>query len=303
MLGGGAEKAFSNLSLALIAKKHHVTLFTLENRIEYTLSEEVDYQFLLPETKKLPNSYIGKRILAAKLRRLYERLNKKNNFDVVISTLPFADEIVTLAKIPNVWFRIANHLSTEVKKLQRSGRLKKAKRRLKRYQNMYANKNLIAVSAGVKNDLVEFMVMPAKEIRVIRNIYDFEKIREKSCVDNKFIPAEPYLIHIGRFSPQKRHDLLLQAFSQIESDYKLVLLTHPNADLTKMIEKLQLQNRVVVAGFQANPYCWIKNSELLILCSDHEGLPNVLVEALIIGTKVVSTRAAWYSCGCVATRR
>ena len=42
-------------------------------------------------------------------------------------------------------------------------------------------------------------------------------------------------------------------------------------------------------GFQQNPYAWIKGADALVLSSDYEGLPTVLIEALILGTPVVST--------------
>ena len=56
-----------------------------------------------------------------------------------------------------------------------------------------------------------------------------------------------------------------------------------------MIAARGLDARVVVAGFQANPYPWMARAALLVLCSDHEGLPNVIIEALALGVPVVST--------------
>lgn len=45
----------------------------------------------------------------------------------------------------------------------------------------------------------------------------------------------------------------------------------------------------ILPGFQNNPYCWMKHARLLVLSSDYEGIPSVVVEALICGAPVVST--------------
>ena len=122
---------------------------------------------------------------------------------------------------------------------------------------------------------------------MIYNSYPFERIREEGECPLAF--EGPYIIHVGRFSPQKRHDLLFEAFSGLSLPHKLVLLTHKSEALEKMIGKYGLTERVYVAGFQEHPFPWIKGADVLVLCSDYEGLGNVLVESLILGTKVVST--------------
>jgi glycosyltransferase involved in cell wall biosynthesis len=95
---------------------------------------------------------------------------------------------------------------------------------------------------------------------------------------------------VGRLAKQKRHDVLFEAFSQVDAKYKLVLLCNKPDRARKLAQKFGVQDRLVLPGFQTNPYNWIKNAEALVLSSDYEGLSMVLLEALAVGTKVVSTR-------------
>ena len=43
-----------------------------------------------------------------------------------------------------------------------------------------------------------------------------------------------------------------------------------------------LQNKVKILSFKDNPYPYIKQSDILILSSLHEGLPNVLIEVAVL---------------------
>jgi glycosyltransferase involved in cell wall biosynthesis len=89
--------------------------------------------------------------------------------------------------------------------------------------------------------------------------------------------------------PQKRHDVLLDALRRASLPHKLVLLCARSPALDSLIAENGLVDRVVVAGFRPNPYPWMRAAELVVLSSDREGMPNVLVEALACGTRVVST--------------
>lgn len=65
-------------------------------------------------------------------------------------------------------------------------------------------------------------------------------------------------------------------------------------DLNIPIVQSDVPSRVrsVIANLDAavcSRYPWIKGADLLVLCSDFEGLANVLIESLIVGTRVVST--------------
>ena len=98
-----------------------------------------------------------------------------------------------------------------------------------------------------------------------------------------------YIVHVGRFSPQKRHDVLFESYLNSAVDLPLVLVAKESAGLTNLINKYGLSEKVYVTGFTQNPYIWIKNSELLLLTSDYEGFPNVMLEALYVKTHVIAS--------------
>jgi glycosyltransferase involved in cell wall biosynthesis len=156
-------------------------------------------------------------------------------------------------------------------------------------RTMLKDKQIITVSKGIEKDWLSNIKISPKFIETIYNPIDFEFIKNNSI--EKLDINYQYILHIGRFVKEKRHDLLLRAFEKInDKDIKLVLLGTGKKDkIEKDIKLLKLENRVIVKGFDKNPYKWMKNAKLLVLSSDHEGLPTVLIESLVCGTTVVST--------------
>jgi glycosyltransferase involved in cell wall biosynthesis len=274
LAGGGAEKALTKIGSGLAQRGHDVDFIVCEDAGVYPPPTGCTFHAL---ATRASHGWLGKRRLAWQLRRRLQVATP----DLVVSTLPFADEVAVLSRAPRHVCRIANTLSAELARL--SG--EKAVRRCRRYQRLYANHSLVAVSQGVANDLSTQFGAVAK---VIANPFDLVQIRALAQAPTT-LPPSPFVLHVGRFAPQKRHDLLLAAFAALEPRYRLVLLTPRDAELTALIARYGLADRVIVAGFQANPYPWMLNADLLVLCSDHEGLPNVLIEGLACGTRVVST--------------
>lgn len=284
--GGGAEKAMSKLAALLAERGHEAHLVLLEHLVEHAVPAGVRLSALTRPGQVASKGFVGKRLLALRLKRHMARLAGQQPFDLMLSTLPFADEVSKLAGLPRLWQRIANTLSAEIDKLaSRSPR--KAARRLGKYRQLYSQGRLVAVSDGVADDLRR-MDIAARRIERIYSPFDRAALRLQSTAPAE-LPGTPYILHIGRFAPQKRHDLLLDAFRALPPGHQLVLLCHDDPALQAMIAARGLAGRVTLAGFQPNPYPWIAGADLLVLCSDHEGMPNVLVEALLLDTPVVST--------------
>ncbi|MBI2318405.1 MAG: glycosyltransferase [Betaproteobacteria bacterium] len=284
LAGGGAEKALLKLSEALFTLGHEVHVVLLEHLIEHEIPHGVAVRSIFGKPEKVSKGWLGRRVLA---RGLSAAISRDGPYDLVVSTLPFADEVACLARLPRHRCRIANTLSAEVERLAVSDP-RKAARRLARYRKLYRARALVAVSHGVAKDLRERLGCRGP-IAVIANPFDAAALRAAAAAPASDLPAGPYVIHVGRFAPQKRHDLLLEAWARLDLPHRLVLLTPPDPQLELLIRRRGLEKRVLVAGFRANPYPWIAGAKLLVLCSDHEGLPNVLIEALLCGTPVLST--------------
>jgi glycosyltransferase involved in cell wall biosynthesis len=278
LAGGGAEKALAKIADGLAARGHQVEFLVCEDAGHYPSPSGCRFTAL---SARAGHGWLGKRRLAWKLKRALAA----NPPDLLVSTLPFADEVAALTRVPQHACRIANTLSAEIARLPAA----KAARRTTRYCTLYTGRPLVAVSRGVAEDLAANFGVDAKRIRTIGNPFDFAAIRALAAEPCPARPAEAYLLHVGRFAAQKRHDLLLDAFARLNGAQRLVLLTPPDPALAALIARHGLERRVTITDFQANPYPWMAGAELLVLCSDHEGLPNVLIEALACGTRVVST--------------
>jgi len=282
LAGGGAERAMLRLAAAFRHRGHRAHVIALDPKVEHEVPAGVEVHVLQGR-----RGLLGTWLAARALRALYFRLGLGSDC-VTVSTLPYADQVAVSAKLPNLWCRITNTLSAEIGELQRASP-SKAARRLARYRRLYEGRNLVAVSDGVAADLRSGIGLRRARIVRIYNGFDLDAIRSAASQSEPDLPREPFVVHVGRFMPQKRHDLLLDAWQRAGLGHKLVLLAASSRALQSLILQRGLQDRVLVAGFRPNPYPWMRAAELLVLSSDREGMPNVLVEALTCGTRVVST--------------
>lgn len=288
--GGGAERVVLTLARRLMERGHRVRLVVCQNLVDYAVPEGIELEVLLPKGERLSGSWFARLRMAWRLRRKLRELDRTETPDhLFVASLPYAWEIVALAGDRRAVFHVHNTLSAPLRSLGRPG---KAERRRRRFVDLFRGRRLIAVSKGVADDLVAEFRVDRQQISVVYNPFDIDAVRAAAAEAVEGLPDGKYLLFVGRNTAQKRVDVLLDAFAQAETDLRLVMLTTPDAALVKMIEERGLSERVVLPGFQKNPYAWMARAQALVLSSDFEGFGNVLVEALICGCRVVSTDCA-----------
>ncbi len=101
------------------------------------------------------------------------------------------------------------------------------------------------------------------------------------------------LLNIGRFTDQKDHLTLLKAFKKISSKINCELLIigygEKETQIKKFIKINHLKNKIKVLNYQDNPFKFIKACDVFVLSSKYEGLPNVLLETLVLKKFIIST--------------
>lgn len=154
---------------------------------------------------------------------------------------------------------------------------------------------VIANSDGVARNLAA-LGMPASRITAIPNGIDCAWIAHQAKLPARLPPAEPgvkTIITAGRLVAQKDHATLIRAVAAMGggAGCRLVILGSgaEKPALSALADNLGLAERVHFAGYQANPYSYLAQSDLFVLSSRYEGMPNVLLEALACGLPVVST--------------
>jgi glycosyltransferase involved in cell wall biosynthesis len=156
---------------------------------------------------------------------------------------------------------------------------------------------IVTVSQGVADDLVQTIGINKNKLEVIYNPVLNESMFEKAeqPIDHPwFQPGQPpVLLGVGRFVPQKDFPNLLKAFALLRKKQmaRLVILGEGELrpQLESLVKELGIEADVQLPGFNSNPYAFMKRASVFVLSSVLEGLPTVLIEAMALGTPVVST--------------
>jgi len=288
MTWGGAEKMFRRLAIGFVQRGLSVDL---------VLASATG-----PNLEDLPSTVQVVDLEADRVRdaiRPLARYIDEARPDALLSTLYYANLAAVVARSLAKWspvliLREATSLSV--------GAVHPASSRhrmmLSLVRLLYPRADLVvANSHGAARDLVDEVGIPRAMVRVIYNPAYAEDTAAmmQETVGHPWFHDEgpPIVLSVGRLNLPKGHDLLIRAVcaARRHRPMRLVILGdgEERARLEAVVRECDAAEFVSLPGFAANPYAYMARSDLFVLSSIWEGLPNVLIEALGCGLRVVST--------------
>jgi glycosyltransferase involved in cell wall biosynthesis len=212
--------------------------------------------------------------------------------DLVVSFLVRANVAAVMAaraiKVPVIISErshLTSHLDEEHKGLKRL-----AAKALPRYTYPKAN-HVIAVSEGVRSDLIGRFGVRPERTNSIPNPYDLDRIVRDATAMPEFQLPERFIVSAGRLVKRKGFDDLLEAYSRVRPEQDLCILGigAEHARLSTMIATLGLQDKIHLLGYAKNPFSIVARADFFVSPSHVEGFPNSIAESMVLGVPVVST--------------
>lgn len=132
----------------------------------------------------------------------------------------------------------------------------------------------------------------ARKSSVLYNVIDTDEIYTKLSQDSNTYDYD--LIYVGRLTYQKNPQRLLRLCARLKEskpDLKVAIVGTGELEdeLKALSQELNLEDTVHFLGFQPNPIKMVACSKAMILTSRWEGTPMCALEAMALGTPVVST--------------
>lgn len=317
---GGVEKSLLSLLSAIPKDKYEITILTLDKKggfLEYIpnnvkLIEAEWFKYIKPIIMDSPQNIIKRYIKNYEFLKIpsfiysYFKSKKTNDryiyYKHVLKSIPECKEKYDVAiayagptEIIDAY--ISHKVKAEKKIAWVHFDISKHKINKKLYNNLYERfDKIFAVSNECKKKLDEIIPAVRNKSEVLFNIVSEDLINEmsESYVDFDDNYKGIKIITVGRLSKEKGQDLAIKALAKLKKDrydVKWYCIGEGNSrqEFEQLIKEYKLEENFLLLGATSNPYPYIKNADIYVQTSRHEGYCLTLAEAKALNKPIVTT--------------
>ena len=286
---GGAEKVLLTYVKGLVDHYgYHITIATNEDSSEYVVAKDIaKIATIVNVDFNIGYSIFSKLICSIKKRQKINKLVESSDLVVDFLDGDFFKYLKRCSK-PKVMWLHSSFYNLELRKRHMRKRCDKYDRVVLICQDMLAE---------LQCEKMNWL----ERTHVVYNPFDFshilslsEKHEENSFAEITFLQKK-YVLSVSRLDEQTKdiEGLILAYAKALDHDFDkdlVIIGDGPDRDyLESVAANLNLHDRVHFIGLKANPYVWMKHADTFVLSSRGEGFGLVLVEALLLCGRVIST--------------
>ena len=280
--GGGVEKNIFILSNYFSQHLKNISLITFDKKFSKKFNNKIEFISVIGKVNLKISKYI--KYATCLILLIYQIII--NNRKIVIFSFQANLYCIIVSKIFNVPIISRSNSSP-------SGWSKNFFKNYIFKKILKLSDEIIVNSKDFKSELDKNFNLNST---VIFNPLNKKEILKKSTIkiNLKFFKKKSLkIINIARFTDQKDHLTLLRAFLAVSKKINAQLLIigygKNKNNILKFISSNRLGKQVKVLGFTNNPYKFINKADIFVLTSRFEGLPNVLLESLVLKKFIIST--------------
>lgn len=275
---GGAERVIANLAEHFAQKGYRVLLVTTYRvEAEYKVPGTVKRMISEPADGELKGGRIHN--FLARFRKL-RSIWKEEKPDVILSFIGKNNMMAIITSL-GLGIPVAVSVRGEPGEEYYSRSLK------------FVARHLFKLADGVVLQTKQCMEFFPESIRkkavILKNPVNPEFFQERYEGER-----EKTIVAVGRIDENKNHEMLIRAFSLIAEEYpeyKLIIYGEgeKKKELEALVKELKLQEKILLPGSTDRVADVIYKARVFVLSSNTEGMPNTLIEAMIMGLTVIAT--------------
>jgi glycosyltransferase involved in cell wall biosynthesis len=150
---------------------------------------------------------------------------------------------------------------------------------------------IIVTSKKMSAQFEQYFAVKPSSLFLINNPVDRNAVRSVKAMGEFYVGAKRKFIAVGRLVRQKRYDRMINYMSHMDIEDRLLIIGSgpEEAAIRQLIRENNLEAQIELYGPSEHPWSFMQKADALLLSSQWEGMPNIVLEAMCLGLPVIAS--------------